>query len=363
MATGLVRLEIDGRGRAGRSGRAEGDAPLRVGLDDLLRAAARRGPGDGRVRRRRGGPAAARCSRRCESQEVWGAGVTYERSRDGRMEESTEGGVYDRIYVARRPEVFFKATAPRVVGPGQPVGVRADSPWNAPEPELGLVLNAAGEVFGYVIGNDVSSRSIEGENPLYLPQAKVYDRSCALGPAIVPVWAAPALPFDIALRVERGDDVAFDGSTSTASLTRSFEDLAALADGRARLPGRRGPADRHRHRARTSRSASGPGDVVTIDIAGLGTLTNPVVLVGRDLEPGGNDDGARTQARRRRRHPGAEELDRLVDAATAAAPRAGRFPPADRAAWLERRGGPAGRRGGRAGAAGGRRRPISARAG
>jgi 2-dehydro-3-deoxy-D-arabinonate dehydratase len=130
--------------------------------------------------------------------------VTYERSRDGRIEESTEGDVYERVYRAQRPEVFFKSTAHRVVGDGGAVGVRADSPWNAPEPELGLVLNAAGEIFGYVPGNDVSSRSIEGENPLYLPQAKVYEKSCALGPGIVPVWAAPELPFPIALRVERG---------------------------------------------------------------------------------------------------------------------------------------------------------------
>jgi 2-dehydro-3-deoxy-D-arabinonate dehydratase len=202
MATGLVRLEVGGEAVwAVRT--PDGDAPLRVGLDDLLRQplddaqATVAAAGDASDL---GGVLLAPV----ESQEVWGAGVTYERSRDGRIEESTEGGVYDRVYVARRPEVFFKATAPRVAGPGQPVGVRADSPWNAPEPELGLVINTAGEIFGYVIGNDVSSRSIEGENPLYLPQAKVYDRSCALGPGIVPVWAAPAPPFDIFCRVDRG---------------------------------------------------------------------------------------------------------------------------------------------------------------
>jgi 2-dehydro-3-deoxy-D-arabinonate dehydratase len=218
-----------------------------------------------------------------DSQEVWGAGVTYERSRDGRIEESTEGGVYDRIYVARRPEVFFKATAPRVIGPGQPIGVRADSPWNAPEPELGLVLNAAGEIFGYVIGNDVSSRSIEGENPLYLPQAKVYDRSCALGPAIVPVWAAPDPPFDITCRVDRGDTVAFAGTTSTASLTRRFEELAAWLTaaltfpiGAVLLTGTGIVPDES--------FSLRPGDVVTIEVAGLGTLANPVVLVGRNLD-------------------------------------------------------------------------------
>ena len=145
------------------------------------------------------------------------------------------------------------------------------------------MLNAAGEIFGYVVGNDVSSRSIEGENPLYLPQAKVYDRSCALGPGIVPAWAAPAPPFDIASASQRGDDVAFEGSTSTASITRRFEDLAAwlmaaltFPDGVVLLTGTGiVPDESFSLRA---------GDVVTIDIPGIGTLTNPVVLVGRDLD-------------------------------------------------------------------------------
>jgi hypothetical protein len=166
------------------------------------------------------------------------------------------GGIHDRVDVARRPEVFFKATAQRVVGPGQPAGIRADSPWNVPEPELGIVLNAAGEIFGYVVGDDVSSRSIEGENPLYLTQAKVYDRSCALGPGIVPAWAVSG-PFDIALRVQRGDTVAFEGSTSTARITRRFQDVAAWLMAALAFPGRRGPAHRHRHRA--GRVVQSPG--------------------------------------------------------------------------------------------------------
>lgn len=278
----LVRLAVDGE--PSWAVRTEvGDAPLRVGLDDLLRGSL----GEAQAAVESAGAATTDLGGTLlppvESQEVWGAGVTYERSRDGRIEESTEAGVYDRIYVARRPEVFFKATAQRVVGDGHPVGIRADSPWNAPEPELGLVLNAAGEIFGYVVGNDVSSRSIEGENPLYLPQAKVYDRSCALGPGIVPAWAAPALPFDIALRVRRGEDVVFEGSTSTASITRRFEDLAgwlmaalAFPDGVVLLTGTGiVPDESFSLRA---------GDVVTIDIPGIGTLTNPVVLVGRDLD-------------------------------------------------------------------------------
>ena len=277
----LVRLDIGGE--AGWAARTPvGDAPLRVGLDDLLRLSL----GEARAVVESAGSAAdlgGTLLPPVDSQEVWGAGVTYERSRAGRIEESTEGGIYDRIYVARRPEVFFKATAQRVVGDGEPVGVRADSLWNAPEPELGLVLNSAGEIFGYVVGDDVSSRSIEGENPLYLPQAKVYDRSCALGPGIVPAWVAPAPPFDIALRVQRGDAVAFEGSTSTASITRRFEDLAAwlmaalaFPVGVVLLTGTGiVPSESFSLRA---------GDVVTIDIPGIGTLTNPVVLVGRNLD-------------------------------------------------------------------------------
>src|SRR6188508_1618975 len=135
-----------------------------------------------------------------DRQEVWAAGVTYLRSRDGRKEESGHGSLYDQVYDSERPELFFKASPWRVVGDGDPVGIRADSGWDVPEAEVGLVLNAAGEVFGYTLGNDMSSRSIEGENPLYLPQAKVYDRCCALGPAIVPIWAVGPGPFEIGLR-------------------------------------------------------------------------------------------------------------------------------------------------------------------
>ena len=280
-AVQLVRLDIDGE--PGWAVRTQlGDAPLQVGLDELLQLSRH----EARAALESAGTAAdlgATLLPPVGSQEVWGAGVTYERSRAGRIEESTEAGVYDRIYVARRPEVFFKATAQRVVGDGQPIGVRADSPWNAPEPELGLVLNAAGEIFGYVVGDDVSSRSIEGENPLYLPQAKVYDRSCALGPGIVPAWEAPTPPFDISLRVQRGDAIEFEGSTSTASITRRFAELASwlmaaltFPVGVVLLTGTGiVPDESFNLRA---------GDVVTIDIPGIGTLTNPVVLVGRDLD-------------------------------------------------------------------------------
>src|SRR5690349_2698933 len=136
-----------------------------------------------------------------DRQEVWAAGVTYLRSRDGRKEESGHGSLYDHVYDSDRPEIFFKASPWRVVGDGDAVGIRADSGWDVPEAEVALVLNAAGAVFGYTLGNDMSSRSIEGENPLYLPQAKIYDRCCAVGQAIVPSWAVGPGPFQIGLRV------------------------------------------------------------------------------------------------------------------------------------------------------------------
>jgi 2-dehydro-3-deoxy-D-arabinonate dehydratase len=278
----LVRLKVEDEAQWAVRTDVVGDAPLRVDLDDLLlmsldeaRAAVESANAAADLGRTLLAPV--------DSQEVWGAGVTYERSRAGRIEESTEAGVYDRVYTARRPEIFFKATAQRVVGDGEPIGVRADSPWNTPEPELGLVLNAAGEIFGYVVGDDVSSRSIEGENPLYLSQAKVYDRSCALGPGIVPVWAAPPPPFDITLRVQRGEAVAYEGSASTASITRRFEELAGwlmaaltFPVGAVLLTGTGIVPDES--------FSLRPGDVVVIGIPGIGTLTNPVILVGRELD-------------------------------------------------------------------------------
>lgn len=212
-------------------------------------------------------------------QEVWAAGVTYLRSRDGRIEEATDGDPYDRVYVAGRPELFFKATGRRVVAAGDAVGVRADSTWDVPEPELGLVLDSRGEVFGYVPGNDASSRSIEGENLLYLPQAKVYTASCALGPEIVPAWVAQA-PFDITLTIVRAGETVFEGSTSTDAMARTLPDLAdwlfrgldfpdgaIVLTGTGIVPG----AD----------FTLTPGDIVTIGIAGIGELTNPVIRVGR----------------------------------------------------------------------------------
>jgi len=158
--------------------------------------------------------------------EVWASGVTYRRSREARMEESGDGDVYARVYHAVRPELFFKSVAWRVVGDGDAVGVRSDSPSNTPEPELALVLNAAAEIVGLTVCNDVSSRTIEGDNPLYLPQAKIYTASCALGPGIRPIWEV-ADPTDLAIScsITRAGEVAWSAATSTARLHRRFDDL------------------------------------------------------------------------------------------------------------------------------------------
>ena len=220
-----------------------------------------------------------------DGQEVWACGVTYLQSRDGRREESREPTIYERVYTEPRPEVFFKAAPGRSVGPGEPVGIRADSGWDVPEPELALVVNSAGEIFGYTVGNDMSSRSIEGDNPLYLPQAKVYTAACALGPVVVPVWEAPAWPFAIHLAIERDGAVVFAGETSTGQLAREPADLVealtraldfpvgvVLLTGAGIVPG-------------TDFSLAA-GDLVTITIDGIGTLTNPVRVVGRPAPDG-----------------------------------------------------------------------------
>jgi 2-dehydro-3-deoxy-D-arabinonate dehydratase len=212
-----------------------------------------------------------------DRQEVWAAGVTYLRSRDARMEESSQKSVYDLVYDADRPELFLKATPDRVRGPGQPVAIRGDSTWDVPEPELALVVNSAAEIVGYTIGNDVSSRSIEGENPLYLPQAKVYTACAALGPTIVFTWELGDLgDRAIELTIRRGGAVAFSGATSTGQIHRALTDLVAylfrcnefprgvvLMTGTGIVP----PAD----------FTLEAGDEVEIAIAGLGRLRNPVV--------------------------------------------------------------------------------------
>ena len=163
-------------------------------------------------------------------QEVWAAGVTYYRSRNARMEESKSAGggdFYDRVYHAERPELFFKATAHRVVGHGGKVAIRSDARWSVPEPELALFINPLGKIVGYTIGNDMSSRDIEGENPLYLPQAKVYDRSCALGPCLLVSDEPLPAATEIAIEIRRDHGAAFSGSTTLKEMKRKPEELAS----------------------------------------------------------------------------------------------------------------------------------------
>jgi 2-dehydro-3-deoxy-D-arabinonate dehydratase len=212
-----------------------------------------------------------------DAQEVWGAGVTYERSKVARQEESEQGGsFYDLVYRAERPELFFKATPSRVVGPGQAVRVRRDTRWCVPEPELALVLSPSLHLVGFTIGDDVSARDIEGENPLYLPQAKVYDACCALGPWITLSSALPgAKDAAVRLEIERGGASAFAGETSLSRMVRRFEELIGwlgrdnvfptgviLLTGTGIVP--------------PDEFSLAAGDVITITIEGIGTLINPV---------------------------------------------------------------------------------------
>jgi 2-dehydro-3-deoxy-D-arabinonate dehydratase len=213
-----------------------------------------------------------------DRQEIWAAGVTYKRSKVAREEESRGAAqFYDKVYTAPRPELFLKATPERVVNPGEPVRVRADSRWSVPEPELALVISPAGKIVGYTVGNDMSSRDIEGENPLYLPQAKIYKQSCAVGPLITPVSTMPALAgVEIRLVIARGGKTAFEGTTTLAQMARTPESLAEWLFRENEFP--RGavlltgtgivPPDDFTLR---------PGDDVSITIAGIGTLRNPVV--------------------------------------------------------------------------------------
>jgi len=213
-----------------------------------------------------------------ESQEVWGAGVTYQRSKEARQEESEQGGdFYDLVYRADRPELFFKATPSRVVGPGRAVRVRADTEWCVPEPELALVLAPDLRLVGFTAGNDMSARDIEGRNPLYLPQAKLYDGCCALGPVVTLAAQMPAAAaIGISLEIERAGAVAFRGETSVGRMARTFAELIAwlgrdnvFPDGVILLTGTGiVPPDEFSLRG---------GDVVRITIDGIGTLVNPVV--------------------------------------------------------------------------------------
>jgi len=215
-----------------------------------------------------------------ERQEVWAAGVTYLRSKAARMEESDfSATAYDRVYAAERPELFFKSLAEKVVAPGDPVGIRRDARWSVPEPELALVLNSRGKVVGYTIGNDMSSRDIEGENLLYLPQAKIYNRSCALGPWItLGDNEAAARAWRIRIEILRNQQSVFAGETSIGQLKRSFEELAGFLvrsqvfpHGAILLTGTGiVPPDSFTLQAQ---------DVVEIEVDGIGRLRNPVMVV------------------------------------------------------------------------------------
>jgi 2-dehydro-3-deoxy-D-arabinonate dehydratase len=213
-----------------------------------------------------------------DNQEVWAAGVTYKRSQTARMEESeAAASCYDRVYQADRPELFFKATPHRVSGHRQPLRIRADAKWNVPEPEVTLVLNPKLKIIGLTVGNDMSSRDIEGENPLYLPQAKCYNQCAGLGPWITLFEALPPpAAISVDLKIQRGGEIVFDQQTSAAEMARTFEDLvgwlgrdnafpagAFLMTGTGIVP--------------TSDFTLSPGDMIHITIGGVGTLSNTVV--------------------------------------------------------------------------------------
>jgi 2-dehydro-3-deoxy-D-arabinonate dehydratase len=209
--------------------------------------------------------------------EVWAAGVTYRRSEQARMEESQTPDIYSRVYAADRPELFFKASPRRVAGPDEPIVVRSDSAWDVPEPELAIVANAHGQIVGYTVANDVSSRSIEGENPLYLPQAKVFAGCCALGPGIVPAWeVADPYQLGIHMRIVRNGAITWQGETSTSELKRKLDELVrylfleddfpdgvVVCTGTALVP--------------DSPFTLAAGDEVEIEVDQLGRLRNPVV--------------------------------------------------------------------------------------
>jgi 2-dehydro-3-deoxy-D-arabinonate dehydratase len=215
-----------------------------------------------------------------ERQEIWAAGVTYLRSKRARMEESDfSASAYDRVYEAERPELFFKALGEKVAGPDESVGIRKDAQWSVPEPELALVFNSRGGLVGYTVGNDMSSRDIEGENLLYLPQAKIYERSCALGPwVVIGSGEAEARRWTINIQIVRGGATVFAGKTTVNQIKRTFSELAAFLARSQSFP--HGvvlltgtgivPPDDFTLR---------PGDMVEINIEGIGSLRNTVKFV------------------------------------------------------------------------------------
>lgn len=282
--TALFRVAEDAGVRLARGPAEDGPAELlatTADVDELL------SDGAAALARVLGGPAAGPLATGAPllppvcGQEVWASGVTFERSRAARNEEAGGVDYYDRVYDAVRPELFCKATQGRVRGAGQPIGIRVDSGWDVPEPELGLVADATGRLVAYTVGNDVSSRSIEGENPLYLPQAKVYTGSCGLGPGLLPVdAAAPLAELTVLLTIWRDNAVLFSDSVPLSQMRREPHELlwwlfqamefpvgVVLLSGTSIVP----PPE----------FTLAEGDVVDVRIPGIGTLTNRVQNVGR----------------------------------------------------------------------------------
>lgn len=284
MTTGLWRVWVDGGVRLARGDSDLGPAEL---LEESLSVASLVAdpaeplqqlealPAGGPV------PGDARVLAPLDRQPVWAAGVTFPRSREARREEAADGGdIYDRVYTADRPELFFKAGPGAAVGTGDLLAVRADSEWNVPEPELGILADPRGVPQALVLGNDVSSRAIEGENPLYLQQAKVYDRSCGIGPCLVPTSLAPAWQaLRVELVIERGSATLYEDAMDVARIQRapaellrwlfaalSFGDGVVLLTGTSLVP--------------PSNVSLRAGDTVTIRAAGLGTLSNKFTSVG-----------------------------------------------------------------------------------
>ncbi len=274
----MIRIFGDSDGLVLESGGVARRAPAGAGFDALFMSAepaglARRWWDEGAPSEVPASPGAP-----IGNQEIWAAGVTYLRSRSARMEESKDAGggtFYDKVYHAARPELFFKGTPHRVAGPGGEVRIRADSKWNVPEPELTLAINEAGKIFGFTIGNDMSSRDIEGENPLYLPQAKVYHRSSALGPCLLVSEGTLPAETEIAIEIRREGEAVFSGATAINQIKRSFGELAEYLFRDQSFP--RGvwlmtgtgvvPPDSF-----TLRS----GDKIRISIEPIGTLVNTV---------------------------------------------------------------------------------------
>jgi len=279
LADGSVRLA---RGTVERG--PEGLLPAETSLDDLLNGSVTGGLSELLdATPEMAVPDGAQVLAPVQGQEVWASGVTFERSRAARNVEAGPVDYYDRVYDAERPELFCKASPGRVRGPGEPVGIRVDSGWDVPEPEIGLVADAAGNLVAITVGNDMSSRSIEGENPLYLPQAKIYTGSCALGPALVPVERLDLDALVIELNIQRDGERLFHDSVPLSSMRRRPEELlqwlfaalefpvgVVLLTGTSIVP--------------PERFTLAAGDVVEIAVPGVGTLRNPVVEVGRRVQ-------------------------------------------------------------------------------